>query len=303
MATPRQMKLVKPNDWADQTPALADALDIQPLTDAHANEALVFLSRETVDNIFMAGLIRDNGVESLFNRGTFYAARNSSGVLEGVALIGHATLVETRTEKALDAFACLAKLNSHAHVIVGQQDKIDRFWSYYSQGGQQPRQICRELLFEQRTPMLALKAVPELRQATLADLQRIMPVNALLAEEESGVNPLDVDARGFQSRLERRIEQGRVWVWMKGARLMFKADVMVDVPGVAYLEGIFVHPLERGRGVGVRCLSQLGRHFLARDQMVCLLVNERNKDAQSFFLKIGYKLRDCYDTIFLQPEN
>jgi GNAT superfamily N-acetyltransferase len=281
-------------------PAAARSIDIQPLTDANAHEALGFLATHTVDNIFMFGLIRDNGIESPFNRGTFYAARNASGRLEGVALIGHATLIETRTEEALAAFARLAKQSTQAHVIVGQQEKIESFWNYYGQGGQLPSQICRELLFEQRAPILALEAVPELRLATLDDLPQIAPVNAAMAEEECGVNPLHADAAGFRARLQRRIEQGRVWVWTKDERLVFKVDVMAEAPGVVYLEGVYVHPKERGRGYGARCLSQLGRKFLAHERRICLLVNERNKEAQVFFFKAGYKLRGCYDTIFLQ---
>jgi hypothetical protein len=301
------MQLTEPNEALAQTTTAAAAaarlLDLQPLTNAHEAEALSFLAPSTVDNIFMAGLIRDNGVESQFNRGTFYAARDASGQLEGIALIGHATLVEARTNAALAAFARLAKMNPQAHVIVGRQEKIESFWDYYEQGGQQPRQICRELLFEQRDSAPALAPVPELRAATIEDMPQIVPVNALLAEEESGVNPLEVDAEGFRARLQRRIEQGRVFVWTRGPRLIFKVDVMAEAEGVIYLEGVFVHPLERGRGYGSRCLSQLGRQFLARHGRVCLLVNERNKDAQVFFFKVGYKLTGCYDTIFLQPEN
>ncbi len=298
------MQLTKPSTALGQTSAAgASSLDLQPLTNAHAAEALGFLAPYTVDNIFMAGLIRDNGIESQFNRGTFYAARDASGQLEGIALIGHATLVEARTEAALASFARLAKQHPHAHVIVGRQEKIESFWGYYGQGGQQPRQICRELLFEQRLPAPAREPVPGLRAATMEDLPQIVPVNALLAEDESGVNPLEADAEGFRARLQRRIEQGRVFVWTKGARLVFKVDVMAEAEGVIYLEGVFVHPLERGRGYGARCLAQLGRQFIARRQRVCLLVNERNKDAQVFFFKVGYKLGGCYDTIFLRPEN
>jgi GNAT superfamily N-acetyltransferase len=296
------MRITESNTALAQTP-LSGLLDLQPLTNAHAAEALGFLATHTVDNIFMAGLIHDNGVESPLNRGTFYAARDARGRLEGLALIGHATLIEVRTDEALCAFARLAKTNSRAHVIVGQQQKIDGFWSYYARGGQQPRVVCRELLFEQRSATARLEPVPGLRLATLEDLPLIVPVNASLAEEESNVNPLDVDAEGFRARLQRRIEQGRVWLWTNSGRLLFKVDVMADAAGVVYLEGVYVHPRERRRGYGARCLSQLGRLFLQRGQTICLLVNEQNKEAQLFFFKVGYKLRGCYDTIFLQPEN
>jgi predicted GNAT family acetyltransferase len=282
--------------------AAAPLLDIQPLGSAHTEEALCFLATPTVDAVFMTGLIRDNGVESSHNRGTFYAARDAQGRLEGVALIGHATLIEAQTEEALSAFARLAEEHQQAHVIMGRPEKIENFWRYYGQGGQRPRQICRELLFEQHAPATVLAGVPGLRPATLDDVALVAPVNAWMAEEESCVNPLEVDAEGFHERLRRRIEQGRVWVWTKERRLIFKVDVMAEAPGVVYLEGVYVHPLKRRRGYGARCLSQLAAHFLAREQRIWLLVNERNKDAQLFFFKVGYKLRGCYDTIFLHPQ-
>jgi GNAT superfamily N-acetyltransferase len=248
----------------------------------------------------MTGLIQDNGLESPFNRGAFYAYRDEEESLQGIALIGHATLVETQSDAALAAFAQLARAFAHAHVIVGDQEKVGRFWKYFAADKHiEPRLICRELLFEQRLPIAALEPVGGLRRANLDDLVPVMMVQARLAEAESGINPLEADPEGFQLRLKRRIEQERVWVWIEMGRLIFKVDIMSETEDVIYLEGVYVHPEERGKGYGLRCMSQTGRTLLRRAQSLCLLVNERNKDAQSFFFKAGYKLRDCYDTIFL----
>jgi hypothetical protein len=52
-------------------------------------EVIEFLSVRPLHTVFMAGLVRDNGVVSPGNRGSFYASRNYSGQLEAVALIGH----------------------------------------------------------------------------------------------------------------------------------------------------------------------------------------------------------------------
>lgn len=98
----------------------------------------------------MAGFIRDNGVQSPRNRGAFHAYRNASGQLEGVALIGHATLFDARTEPALRAFAGLARSSPNTHVIMGEQDRVERFWGCYAEGERSSRLLCRELLFEQR---------------------------------------------------------------------------------------------------------------------------------------------------------
>jgi len=131
-------------------------------------------------------------------------------------------------------------------------------------------------------------------------LNLIMPVHAEMAFEESGVNPLERDPVGFRLRCARRIEQERVWVWSEGGNLIFKADIISDTPEVIYLEGLYVHPEERGKGYGLRCLSQLGRSLLARAGSVCVLVNEQNQRGQNFYRRAGYKLQSCYDTIYLR---
>ncbi len=276
---------------------------IHQLTDEHEQEALKFLAARSVDTLYMTGLIHDNGLDSPFNRGTFYGYRDGEESLQGIALIGHATLIETRSEDALSAFAQLARRFAHTHVIVGDQEKIAGFWKYYGEDGGEPRLICRELLFEQRSPIEALEPVEGLRLATLDDLMTVLAVQSRLAEAESGVNPLEADPEGFRLRTARRIEQGRVFVWIEDGRLIFKLDIMSETPEVIYLEGVYVHVDERGKGYGLRCMSQIGRQLLAHTGALCLLVNERNKDAQSFFFKAGYKLRDCYDTIFLNEAN
>src|ERR1043165_8912339 len=109
---------------------------VHPLTEAHSEaEVLAFLAERPVRTVVMAGLIRDNGLESPFNRGTFYACRDSEGRLAGVALVGHATFVEARTEAALRAFAGLAQKERGAHMILGEQGLIHRFWGHYAHAG------------------------------------------------------------------------------------------------------------------------------------------------------------------------
>jgi predicted GNAT family acetyltransferase len=279
------------------------SLLVHPLTEKHDEaEVLAFLAERPVQTVVMSGLIRDNGLESPFNRGTFHACRDSEGRLEGVALIGHATFVEARSSSALEAFARLAQKERGAHMILGEQELIRGFWSYYAPGGQTPRLFCRELLFEQRWPVGACEPVEGLRRATLDDLTLIMPVHAAMAYEESGVNPLEADTHGFRLRCARRVEHGRVWVLVEGGRLVFKTDVASETPECTYIEGVHVERASRQQGVGLRCLSQLTRELLGGSAAVCALVNEQNLVAQALFLKAGYRLRGYYETVFLERE-
>jgi ribosomal protein S18 acetylase RimI-like enzyme len=266
----------------------------------HESEVLTFLARRPLHTVIMSGFIRDNGLASPANRGSFYGVRNRQGQLEGVALIGHATLMETTTDRALEAFAELAQKCTTTHMILGEQQRIDDFWNYYAAGGQDLRLACRELLFELRWPIAVHEKVSALRPANLADLELIIPVHAQLAMAESGVNPLEKDPQGFRQRYARRIEQGRTWISVEGGELLFKAEVISETPEVFYLEGVWVNPSVRGQHLGLRCMSQLAQNLLSRTQSLCLLVNETNTAAQLFYKRAGYKLRGIYDTIFLK---
>jgi uncharacterized protein len=289
-----------PHDKSSTPIAASNSSTVVPLTDEHKAEVLAFLSERPLHTVYLAGYILDNGIASPLNRGSFYGYRNGNGRLEGVALIGHATLFEIRSDDALAAFASLAQSSTRTHLLMGEMEKVEHFWNLYGAGGQAPRLICRELLFEQRFPVEVKQPVRGLRRATLRDLEMLLPVHARMAHEESGINPLEKDSNGFRLRCARRIEQGRVWVLIENGRLIFKADIVSDTPEVVYLEGIYVAEEERGSGVGRRCLSQLTRNLLARTKIVSLLVNELNQTALTFYQKAGFKLRAHYDTIFLQ---
>ena len=286
-----------PLNWVE-----TGSLTVQALASEHEREVLSFLAERPLHTVVMAGLIRDNGLVSPLNRGSFYACRDREGRLEGVSLIGHITMFETRTEAALERLARFARDCQRIHAILGEQSKIERFGDLFAEAGQEVRLVCREILFEQQWPVAVREAVP-MRQATLDDLDLVVPVHARMAFEESGVNPLERDPVGFQERTARRIEQGRVWVWREAGRLIFKADIISDTPEAIYLEGIYLNPEERGKGYGARCVSQLSRSLLERTRSVCLLVNERNREGQSCYRRAGFKMRGFYDTIYLDRQS
>ncbi|HEX8179360.1 MAG TPA: GNAT family N-acetyltransferase [Pyrinomonadaceae bacterium] len=273
-------------------------LPVDALAGQDQSEVLAFLARRAIHTVFMAGLIRDNGVVSLHNRGTFYGYRNKAGILEGVALIGLKTVIEARSEMAFRAFARLTLANSGEHLMRGEHGQIERLVSYLSGHGRPPRLINHEVLLEQTTPARDVEAVPALRQATRADLEQVIAINAAMAFEEHGVNPLTRDAQGVCRRVLQRLEQGREWVLTEDGRIIFKADIISATPEVIFIEGVFVHPEKRGRGYGLRCMTQLARNLLTRTSSLCLVVKEENRAAQRLYYKAGYQLHSHYRTVY-----
>ncbi len=277
-------------------------LSVSELSETDTNEVIGFLSERPIHTVIMLGMIRDNGLVSEHNRGTFYGCRNSEGRLEGVALIGHATLIETRTRGAIEEFALVAQIHNRLHMFMAEQEKAEIFWNNYADDGQPMRLACRELLFELKNPLEVRNEAEGLRLATLDDLHLIAPVHAAMAEAESGINPLEKDREGFLARCARRINKNRVWVFIENDQLIFKADVQAETPEIIYLEGVYANPAARGTGLARRCLTQLCQTLLSRSRSICVLANEDNERAHAFYRLCGFKRLSNYDTIFLQKE-
>ena len=280
---------------------------INLLTHGAEAEALEFLSARPIHSVVMSSFIRDNGLVSDLNRGRFYSYRDRSGRIEGVALVGHATLFETSNEAALAAFARLVHNSDRVHMIMGEAAKIAQFWRHYTVSGSVPHRIGRELLFEQSSlppeqrRSETQNTVHGLRLATSEDLSVVMMTHAKMACEELGlVDPIVADPKGFPERCARRIQQRRVWVLLENGSLVFKADVVADTTEAIYLEGIYVNPEKRGQGYGLSCLTELSRLLLQRTRSICLLVNERNYKAHSFYRRAGFRFQSHYMTIFLK---
>ena len=278
------------------------SLKVEALTNAHQEEVLAFLSLRPIHTVCMTSFIRENGIVSPLNRGFFYGCRDVAGRLQGVALIGHATLLETQSDEALRAFAQLKHEYSCSHLVRGEHEMIVRFWRLYAEFGHTPRLARRELLYELRTVPPIEDSAPELQLATDNDLEEIVAINAEMIASECGIDPIRKDPVGFRERLARRISQGRIWVWRKDGRLIFKADVFAQTTAMSYVEGVYVDKQERRRGQGLRCMSQLARILLQHSQSICLLINQQKKELATFYEKAGYQIRGTYDTFYLHPE-
>jgi uncharacterized protein len=263
-------------------------------------EVKAFLSLRPVHTVVMTSFINDNGIESPLNRGKFFGYRNENGKLEGVALIGHTTLVEARTQDALKAFAFIAKISeTPLHVIMSSGTDAQQFWNFYAGGTKQPRLTFTELLFEIKFPFLVKDCKSNIRLATKDELIQVAEAQAEVAFLESGTDPMVRDREGFLKRCERRIEQGRTFVVVENGKLVFKADIVAETEETMYLEGIYVAPEHRGKGIGSSCLSKLSVHLLQKVQNISFLSNVTFESAHRSFVKAGYKNTDSCTTLFV----
>ncbi len=280
-------------------PPSPSSVTIAALTAAEQAEALEFLAVRPLHTVIMSGWIRDHGVISPLHRGTFYGCRNSAGEFVGIALIGKHTLFEARTNAALTALAQRARACPNISMFLAESDKLAKFWCSYAMPGQPPRLTCRELLLELRQAVKDCDTLSELRLATENDLEQVAAVHAQIVLEETGVDPLALDPTGFRRRCAARIAQGRVWVWIKDGELIFKTDVVSETPEAVYIEGLWINPSQRGKGLSKLCLASLCRKLLNQTNAICGFVDAENFVAQALYRKVGFSLIEGYAKIYV----
>lgn len=261
-------------------------------------EILSALAIPTLTNVILAGFIRDNGLVNSQNRGRFYVCRNEGNKLEGVALIGHSILFEAFSEGAIEGFASVVRRGLPPHLLMGEHAAVQRFWSYYADQGQGPRHVCPVLFLRHGKQFEQRSNVPGLRLAVPEDLEIIVRAQAAMAFETSGVDPLQKDPVGFRQRYLRRIDKKRVWVLTNGRRLIFKLDVIADTPDATYIEGVYVTPEERGKGVGQSCVNAVGHELLDHTKAIYLFVENENTRNTAFYLKLGFDIAGNYDLLY-----
>lgn len=274
------------------------SLQFAPAAAGTEEEILSALAEPTLTNVVLAGFIRDNGLVSAQNRGQFYVCRNERNKLEGVALIGHSILFEAFSESAVEGFAMIARREASTHLLMGEHNTVQRFWDYYAHEGQSPRHVCPVLFLRRDEQFQQRQDVPGLRLAKPEDLEPVVRAQAAMAVETSGVDPLRKDPIGFRQRYLRRIDNNRVWVLMKDRQMIFKLDVITSTPDATYIEGVYVSPEERGKGLGQRCLTEVGRKLLERTKAIHLFVENENTRTTAFYSRLGFNVAGQYDLLY-----
>ena len=273
---------------------------LHPLTAEDADDVLTFLPKKPAHCAYLAGLIEDHGLVSPLNRGAFYASRNFLSEIQGVALVGHATIIEPTNNESIRELAEVAANWESTHLVMCEERWADEFWKHYRTTDRSATVQSRELLLELRWPAIhSNKSRQQLRLATTRDLELLVPVHAGLASAESGIDPREVDYEGFIERYRQRILNGRTWVLTQKDQLIFTADVVTATHETCYLEGVWVNPASRGLGYGRACIAELARMLLWRSRSLSLLVNDHNHEAHTFFRNCGFHVRGSYRTTFL----
>ena len=206
------------------------------------------------------------------------------------------------TPDDVGAFADVAlRRRGTVGTIVGPSDVVAALWELVEPRWSRPREIrpCQPHLEIARPPAVAPH--PDVRLTTPADLERLYPACVAMYTEEVGVSP-ESDAGGgdlYRARIQQLIGRGWSMASFDEQGVVFKAEVACVTPYAAQVQGVWVRPDQRGKGLATSGMAAVVSHVLDSGMapVVSLYVNEWNLPARATYARVGFEQTATFATL------
>ena len=219
--------------------------------------------------------------------------------LEGLCFSG-ANLVPLRGERAaLRAFADRARRHGRGcSSIVGRAELVLPLWHDLSGSWSPPREVRAEQPLMVLAGPPAVVPDPLVRQVRLEELDRYLPAAVAMFTEEVGVDPRSGDGgAGYRARVAELINAGRAFARFEGDQVVFKAEIGALSAQVGQIQGVWVHPACRGRGLGTAGTAAVTDRLTAMGRVSSLYVNGFNTVARKAYSRIGFRQVASFATV------
>ncbi len=259
------------------------------LTDRDRDEALALCERDAVANVFVSSRIRASGLEPTRLGGQIWG-HPGEGELTALCYSGANLVPVSADAESVAAFASRARMQGRrCSSVVGPADAVGRLWSLLAPAWGRPRDV------RPVQPVLAVSGParvepdPEVRAVRPSELDLILPSCIAMFTEEVGVSPIGVDGgAAYRARMADLISGGRSFARIENGRVLFKAEIGAVSPYATQVQGVWVPPEERGRGLATHGMAAVVREALKMAPVVSLYVNDYNAPARAAYGRAGF---------------
>ena len=129
---------------------------------------------------------------------------------------------------------------------------------------------------------------PRVRRVTLEHWDAYTDAAIKMYTEEIGVSPVQGNPAGYRFYVRQLISSGRAFGIFDGDRVLFKADLGSVSGSVCQVQGVWLEPELRGRGLAASAMAavvQLARNLVPT---VSLYVNDYNLPARATYARVGF---------------
>jgi predicted GNAT family acetyltransferase len=210
-----------------------------------------------------------------------------------IPLRGDVSDLNAYADKAMSTARRCSSLVGRAELVLPMWHRLESAWG--------PARDVRE-----HQPLMVLDSAPRCAMDPAVRPVRIEELDAYLVAAidmfigEVGVDPrLGDGGRGYRRRVAGLIAAGRAWARFERGEVVFKAEVGSQSPAVGQIQGVWVHPDSRGRGLGAAGTATLAAAVVSSGRAASLYVNSFNTIARAAYARIGFRQVGTFATVLL----
>ena len=259
------------------------------------------LDRDPVGHCFVAGRVESAGSDA-GRLGAEMWGYHVDGRLASALYLG-ANVVPVGTDAAARAaFADrLRRTGRRGSSLVGPADEVLDLWRLLEPAWGPAREV------RDRQPLLAIGAPPAVagdplvRAVRPEEIDILLPACIAMFTEVVGVSPVAGGAYApYRARVAELIAEGRAFARIEDDAVVFKAEVGAMSRQCCQVQGVWVDPDHRGRGLatpGMAAVVALARAGLS--PLVSLYVNDFNTAARRCYDRVGFEQVGEFATVLL----
>lgn len=279
---------------------LRTSAPVRVLGASDQDRALQVCRTDPVTNVFVAARIREGGL--LGGRGSLLGCELGGRL--GLCWATANVVPVGCTPEMIEALAPkVARRRSWASSLFGPADPVLHLWSRLESSWGPAREVRPDqpvLTTSVPPSVLGVAGDPAVRAARPDETDLVVPAAAAMFTEEIGYPPYRGSDRAYRLAVGDLVHRGRTFVRVEGGSVVFKADVGSVAQGVAQIQGVWVHPAWRGRGVAVPAMATVVEETMrAFAPVVSLYVNAFNAPARATYRRVGFEQTGTFATVLL----
>ncbi|MFJ6699281.1 GNAT family N-acetyltransferase [Streptomyces sp. NPDC091272] len=255
-------------------------------------EALALLESEPVNNAFVASRVQVAGLDPWRLGGEMWGWYED-GKLRSLCYSGANLVPICATPDAVRAFAERARRTGRrCSSIVGPAEATAQLWRLLEPGWGPARDVrTNQPVMVTQTLPPDITPDPLVRRIRKDEMETIMPACVAMFTEEVGVSPMAGDGGLlYQARVAELVAAGRSFARTENGKVVFKAEIGAATPAACQIQGVWVAPEHRGRGLSVTGMAAVLRYALADvAPVVSLYVNDFNAPARASYRRVGFR--------------
>ncbi|MEE1838511.1 GNAT family N-acetyltransferase [Streptomyces sp. NPDC088190] len=254
--------------------------------------ALAVLESEPVANAFVTSRVQIAGLDPWRLGGEMWGWY-AGGRLRSLCYSGANLVPICATPEAVRAFADRARrAGRRCSSIVGPAEPTAQLWRLLEPGWGPAREVrANQPLMVTESPSADVTPDPLVRRIRKDEMDILMPACVAMFTEEVGISPLAGDGGLlYQARVAELIGSGRSFARIEDGKVLFKAEIGAATSQACQIQGVWVAPEHRGRGLSEAGMAAVLRYALADvAPVVSLYVNDYNTPARRAYARVGFR--------------